>query len=96
MTQKVYSIDKFFCHHHFFLLKNKFKVALQNHFNVFMLFRTVFNLKLLKIDQICVFLKTWKKLRKNEWQPLIVINNSFTSIFFVFDKFYLYVTLMGY
>ena len=61
-----------------------------------MLFRTVFNLKLLKIDQICVFLKTWKKLRKNEWQPLIVINNSFTSIFFVFDKFYLYVTLMGY
>ena len=29
-----------------------------------MLFNTVFNLKLLKIDKICVFLKTWKKFRK--------------------------------
>ena len=31
---------------------------------MFLCYNTVFNLKLPKIDQICVFLKTWKKFRK--------------------------------
>ena len=31
-----------------------------------MLFNRVFNTKLLKIDQKYVFLKTWKKIGKNE------------------------------
>ena len=55
----------FFCHQQkFFLSKNIFKVALQYLFNGFILFKTVFNLKLLKIDPKCVFLKTWKKFGK--------------------------------
>ena len=65
MAQKTYPIDEFFLSpSKFFLSKNIFKVALQYLFNGFILFNTVFNLKLLKIDQICIFLKTWKKLRK--------------------------------
>ena len=60
-----------------FFFKNTFKVFLQYLFNVFILFKIIFNLKLnlkQKIDpkmrtyknleEIC---KTWKKFRKNEW-----------------------------
>ena len=32
--QKVYLLNKFFCYHQFFFLKNTFKVALQYIFNV--------------------------------------------------------------
>ena len=45
-----------FCHHQqFFLSKNIFKAALPCLFNGFILFNTVFNLKVLKIDPKCVF-----------------------------------------
>ena len=49
--------------------KNTFKVTLQYLFIVFMLFNTFLNFKYnfkLKIDQKCVFLKTWNKLEKPE------------------------------
>ena len=56
MTQKIYPIDKFFVTiKKFFYQKTYFHVALQYLFNGFILFNTVFNLKLLKIDPKCVF-----------------------------------------
>ena len=64
MTQKVYHYDKIFCCHQNFFVKNTFKVAKQYLFNVFMLFNTVFYLKLLKIDQKMRILKTRKKFEK--------------------------------
>ena len=62
----------FFCRHHkTFLLKNLFKVILQYLINVFILFNTIFYIKLkfkLKIDpkmrtfkNLEEILKTWKK-----------------------------------
>ena len=47
-----------------FFIKNIFKVVLQYLFNVFIQFDIVFNLRLLKIDQKCAYLKTWKKYGK--------------------------------
>ena len=66
LTQKTYSMDKFLVSpSKFFLLKNIFKVSLQYLFNVFMLFNTVFNLKLLKIDQKMNILKKLGKSFEN-------------------------------
>ena len=81
MTQKIYHIDKFFCHHQkIFLLKNTLKVALQQYlFSVFILFKVVSYFKpnfKLKVDlKMCTYKnleeiwKTWKNFGKNEWQP---------------------------
>ena len=60
MTQKIYPIDKFFCHHQkLFLLKNIYKTALLNLVNFFILYNIVFNLTLnfkLKINlKMCTF-----------------------------------------
>ena len=61
----------FFGHHQkLFLLKNIFKLALQYLFNVFMLFNTIFNLKLLKIDQK---MRIFKNLEKNELQSCLKV-----------------------
>ena len=54
MTQKIYHVDKNFCHHQKnVFLKNTFNVALQYLLNVFLLFNMIFQLKLnfkLKLD----------------------------------------------
>ena len=80
MTQKIYHINNIILSSSKnFLLKNTFKVTLQHLLNVFVLFNTVsfieINLKL-KIDpkmftfkNLEEIWKTWKKFRKNEWQP---------------------------
>ena len=63
----------------FLLLKNTFKVTLQNFFNVFIIFNTVsyveLNLKL-KVDpkmytfkNLKEIWKIWKNNLKNKWQP---------------------------
>ena len=51
-----------------------------------MLFNTVFNLKLLKIDQICVFLKTWKKFKKpgENFQKYFGHPEIIISLFYIF------------
>ena len=62
MTQKIYPIDKTFCHHQkFFLLKNTFKVALQYLFNVIILLNIVFNRKLNFKQKIDPKMRTFKK-----------------------------------
>ena len=74
MTQKIYLLDNFFSHHQkFFLLKNIFRVALQYLFIILILFNTVFNLKLIKIDpnmrnfkNLEVIWKICKKLKKKQ------------------------------
>ena len=72
----------FFCHHQsFFTYKNIFKV-LQYLFNLFMLF----NSKLLKIDQKCVLLKTWKKFGKISGNPVYRSNNFGLVVFIINSK----------
>ena len=65
------------------MLQNTFYVALQYLFSGFILFKTVFNLKLLKIDlkmRILKYLeeiwKTWKNFEKASGNP----DNNFASI----------------
>ena len=84
MTQKIYHLEfinliKFFVIIKIFFFLNTFEIALQFLFKVFIVFNIVFNLKInlkLKIDQKMSAFKileeiwqTWKKFRKNEWQP---------------------------
>ena len=78
MTQKIYHVDKIFCHNQKKItLKNTFKVALQYLFNVFILSNIVFKLNFkLKIGPKMFTFKNleeiWKTLKifgKNEWQP---------------------------
>ena len=65
-------MDKFFCHHQYFQLKNTFKVALHFLFNVFILLTQFLTLNLTlnkKQMQKCLLLKTWRKFAKNIWLP---------------------------
>ena len=84
MTQKVYRKDKkFLSPSNFISLKNIFKVALQDRFNVFILFNTVFNLKFnfeqkiypkMRIfKNLKEILKTWKTFGKNPMATLNVL-----------------------
>ena len=69
--KKLFLDIQFFCYYQNFFV-SIFKIALQYIFNVFVLFDTVFKLKLnfkLKIDpKMCIFLNL-EKIKKNEWQP---------------------------
>ena len=77
MTQKFYRKEFFLSSSTFFSLIIIFKVALQYPSNVFILFNTVFNLKLnfkQKVEpKMRIFKskeeiwKTWKKFGKNKW-----------------------------
>ena len=81
LTQKIYQTDNFFLTSSNFFIKYTFEIALQYLFNVFILYNTIFYLKLnfkLKIDpKMCTFksleeiLKNCKKFWKNEWQPWV-------------------------
>ena len=69
MTQKVYQINKFLCHHRkIILLKNTFKVVLQYLFNIILyFFNIVFNLKFkFKLDPKLCTLKNLMKFGKTK------------------------------
>ena len=68
----------FFCIIWKFYYKNNFKVALQYHSMLLYYLRHFFSLNFslkLKIDRKTCFLKTWKKFKKNLWQPYIKLKH---------------------